>query len=180
MQAHGRARGEKPRRFAARQSAARRQTAQNEPAMNSGSGRSWRGWFGQEIARGVIPRREHGHRHENSPMGCADRWRVRETLGHAQSRQRTRLLAIRQRLFLLRTARHVLCHAGHAFHRRHGLGIHHRRGRWSSHRRDQKAQDRQDREQTGEHGPECHERNFSHCALQEKMARIIYVPGRQN
>lgn len=146
--------------------------------MNSGSGRSWRGWFGQEIACGVIPRCEHGHGHENGPMGCADRWRVRETFGHAQSRQRTRLLAIRQRLLLLRTARHVLRHSGHVLHRRHGLGSHHRRGRWSCHRRGQKAQDRQDREQTGEQGPELHARNLSHCAAQEKMARITSMSAR--
>jgi hypothetical protein len=89
-------------------------------------------------------------------------------LGHADGRQRTGFLAIGQRLFLIRAARHVVRHRPHVHHLCHRLCRHSSRRRWHSHRCNQKAQDRKDREQTGDKGPESHGWHTSHILRRGK------------
>lgn len=154
------------------------ETAQTEPAMNSGSWRSGRGWVGMEITRRVVPDWNQRNEDKSGPGRSTDRLHIRNTLRHAQGRQRTGLLTIRLRLLLRRTARHALRHIGHVFHRRHRRATHRLPDRWGRHWGGDKAQDREDREQPGQEGSDIHGRRISYCAGQGKTVPITLTYRR--
>ncbi len=119
--------------------------------MDLGSWRSNRGDVAQAVASPIVARNHPVSRRSYSERQRGDDGGTQSAAGHACRHQRTCLLTVWQRGFLVRTAWRIVAH------HRHGGSRHHAgsRGRGSK-RPNSKAHDRKNREQAMEQRPDLH------------------------